>query len=143
MIVPDINLILYAHIAAFPRHDVARAWWEELMNGTEEVGICAPVIFGFVRIATNRRVLNPPLSADDALKLIEAWLSRAHVRFLLPAPRHLSTAFRLVRAVGTAADLTTDAQIAALAIEYQAEVHSNDSDFGRFAGLRWSNPLAP
>lgn len=60
---------------------------------------------------------------------------------LTPGPRHLEVAFRLLRSIGTAGNLTTDAQIAAFAIENQAEVHSNDADFGRFEGLRWANPL--
>ena len=143
MIVPDINLLLYAHVTAFPQHAAARTWWEALMNGNDEVGICAPVVFGFLRIATNRRVLDPPVSIDAAVAFVEAWLSRPNVRFLSPGPRHLSTAFALLRRMGTVADLTTDAQIAAMALEYQGEVHANDADFGRFAGLRWVNPLAP
>ena len=68
---------------------------------------------------------------------------RPCVRFLAPGPRHLEIAFRLLRHLGTAANLTTDAQLAALAIEHQAELHSSDADFGRFPELRWRNPLAP
>jgi hypothetical protein len=69
------------------------------------------------------------------------WLDRSHVRLLLPGPRHLAIAFGLLRELGTGSNLTTDARLAALAIEHQAELHSNDGDFGRFAGLRWVNPL--
>lgn len=141
MIVPDTNLLLYANIDAFPEHGAARAWWEERLNGENEIGLAGPALFGFVRIATNPRVFDPPLSADDCLARVESWLERPQVDFLLPGPRHLDIAFRLLRHLGVAANLTTDAQLAALAIEYQAELHSNDADFGRFPQLRWINPL--
>jgi toxin-antitoxin system PIN domain toxin len=142
MIVPDVNLLLYATLSAFPEHARARLWWEALLNGDDEVGLAAPALFGFLRISTNPRVFDPPLSVERALAHAESWLTRPLVRFLLPGPRHLEIAFRLFREVGTAANLTTDAQLAALAIEYQAELHSNDTDFGRFSQLRWVNPLA-
>ena len=142
MIVPDVNLLLYAHVSAFAEHAKARAWWEGLLNGRTEVGIGGPALFGFLRLATNRRVLDPPMSVEEALTRIETWWRRPHVRVLHPGPRHLELAFGLLRRLGTAADLTTDAQLAALAIEHQAEVHSNDADFGRFPQLRWVNPLA-
>ena len=142
MIVPDVNLLLYAHITSFAEHVRARRWWERLMAGDREVGVAGPAIFGFVRLVTNRRVLDRPLDVADALARVEEWLDRPHVHFVQPGPRHLKIAFDLLRDVGAAANLTTDAQLAALAIEHQAELHSNDSDFGRFPRLRWSNPLA-
>jgi uncharacterized protein len=141
VIVPDVNLVLYAHIDAFAQHAQARAWWQGLLNGRTEVGIGAPVLFGFLRLATNRRVLESPMSVEDALSNVERWLGRRHVRVLHPGPRHLEIAFGLLRRLGTAANLTTDTQLAALAIEHQGELHSNDGDFGRFAQLRWVNPL--
>jgi uncharacterized protein len=76
-----------------------------------------------------------------ALTHVEEWLARPHVHFLQPGPRHLEIAFGLLRQAGVAANLTTDAQLAALAIEHQGEVHSNDADFARFPRLRWSNPI--
>jgi uncharacterized protein len=141
MVVPDINLLLYAHVSAFRQHRAARKWWETLLAGREEVGIASPALFGFVRLATNRRVLDPPMEVDGALDRVEAWFSRPQVRFLQPGPRHLEVASRLLRALGAAGNLTTDAQLAALAIENQAELHSNDSDFARFPDLRWVDPL--
>lgn len=141
MVVPDVNLLLYAHVSAFRQHRAAKKWWETLLAGREEVGITSPALFGFIRLATNRRVLDPPMEVDGALERVEAWLSRAQVRFLQPGPRHLEIAVRLLRALGAAGNLTTDAQLAALAIEHQAELHSNDSDFARFPGLRWVDPL--
>ena len=141
MIIPDVNLLLYAHVAAFPEHDQTRRWWEALLNGARDVGIAGPALFGFVRLASNPRVLNPPMDVGQSLTRVEEWLTRPHVRFIQPGPRHLEIAFGLLRHTGAAAQLTTDAQLAALAIEWQGEVHSNDTDFGRFPGLRWVNPI--
>ncbi len=142
MIIPDVNLLLYAEIAAFPEHPAARRWWENLLDGRDEVGIAAVAMFGFIRLATNPRVFSPPLAVDDALDRVERWLTQPHVRVVVPGPRHIEIAFRLLRALGTAANLTTDTQLAAFAIENGATLCSNDSDFGRFAGLSWTNPLA-
>jgi hypothetical protein len=141
VIVPDVNLLLYAHVTTFPEHPAARRWWEALMNGDEPVGVAAPALFGFVRIATSARVFDPPLAVDAALLRVEAWLERPHVRMLVPGSRHVELTFSLLRGLGAGGNLTTDAQLAALAIEHQAELHSNDVDFGRFEGLRWVNPL--
>lgn len=142
MIVPDVNLLLYAQISGFSQHRHARAWWERALNDRVPVGLPAPALFGFLRIATHPRVLEEPMAVDDALDRIEAWLSRPQVRLLVPGPRHLELAFGLLRTLGAGGSLTTDVQLAALAIEHQAELHSNDLDFGRFPGLRWVDPLA-
>jgi len=141
MVVADVNLLLYAHVTGFRQHRAAKKWWEALLAGREQVGIAGPALFGFVRLATNRRVLDPPMDVEGALERVESWLSRAQVRFLQPGPRHLEIAFRLLRELGAAGNLTTDVQLAALAIENQAELHSNDSDFARFPDLRWVDPL--
>ncbi len=142
MIVPDINLLLYATISGFPEHTRARRWWEGLLTSNREVAFTGPVLFGFVRICTNPRIFDRPLAVDDALERIQEFLDQPMVRFLLPGPRHLDIAFRLLRHLGTAGHLTTDVQLAAHAIENQGEVHSNDGDFARFPDLRWTNPLA-
>jgi toxin-antitoxin system PIN domain toxin len=142
LILPDVNVLVYAHVAAFPEHDRARRWWEAVLNGNRAVGLAGPALFGFIRIATNARVLDPPMTVAAAIGTVEGWLERTHVHLLHPGPRHLEIAFGLLREAGTAANLTTDAQLAALAIESQGEVHSNDVDFARFPQLRWVNPIA-
>lgn len=142
MIVVDINLLLYAVITGFPQHAKARTWWEETLNGTREVGLAAPALFGFLRISTNPRVMTSPMAVEAAVGNVRGWLERPQVRFLLPGPRHLEIAFELLQGLGTAGNLTTDVQFAALAIEHQAELCSNDSDFARFPQLQWVNPLA-
>jgi uncharacterized protein len=142
VIVPDVNLLLYAVVSAFPQHKAAHAWWEETINSSAEIGLTSPAIFGFVRIATNPRVLSPPLTVDAATGYVSAWLGQPNVSHLTPGPRHVDLAFGLLHGVGTGGNLTTDVQLAAFAFEYDAELLSNDTDFGRFPGLRWRNPLA-
>ncbi|WP_336087092.1 type II toxin-antitoxin system VapC family toxin [Nocardia sp. SSK8] len=143
MIVPDVNLLLYATISVYPQHEAAKSWWEDAINSGEEIGLAAPAVFGFIRIATNPRVMSPPMSIDTALDFVSDWLRQPNVSHVVPGPRHLEIAFELLRKEGTGANLTTDAQLAALAIEYDAEMVSNDSDFARFGQLRWRNPLQP
>jgi toxin-antitoxin system PIN domain toxin len=141
VIVVDVNLLLYAVVTGFPQHVVARDWWERTLDEPIEVALAAPAIFGFLRIGTNPRVLTSPLPIADALDYVRQWLARPQVRFLTPGPRHLEIAFDLLRGLGTAANLTTGCQLAALAVENGAELASNDTDFGRFPGLTWRNPL--
>jgi hypothetical protein len=117
VIVPDVNLLLCAHLAAFREHARSKAWWERALNGSTPIGIAAPALFGFVRLATNRRVHEPPMNVDAALAHVDAWLARPHVQFLVPGPRHLQIAFALLRRLGAAANLTTDVQLAAFALE--------------------------
>ena len=141
MILPDINLLVYAHNELAPLHRAARAWWEELMNREAAIGIPWAVAFGFVRLVTHRSVLVDPLLPVAALACVESWFERPYVQALDPGPRHLAITRGLFESTGVAAGLTTDTHLAALAIEYGAEVHSNDRDFDRFPGLRWRNPL--
>ncbi len=142
MIIPDVNLLLYAEIDAFPQHAAARRWWEGVLNGDRAVGIPTVCVFGFLRIGTNRRVFADPLPVDDAIARVRGWIERGNVTVVTPGTRHLDVAFSLLSRLGTGANLTTDVQIAAHAIELNAEVCSNDADFARFEGLRWTNPLA-
>jgi len=141
MIVVDVNLLLYAVISGFPQHEPARAWWEETLNGSQEVGLTSPAVFGFLRIATNPRVLTNPMPVANAIGHVRRWLDQPNVRFLVPGSQHLELAFEMLEAAGTAGNLTTDVQLAAFALEQEAELNSNDSDFGRFSALRWVNPL--
>ncbi len=142
MIVPDINLLVYAHNTEAPQHARARAWWVDLMTREEPVGIPWVVVLGFVRVTTHARVLRSPLSPAGSLALVRSFLLRDHVRVLEPGPRHLDVLEGNFAASGAAGSLATDAHIAALAMEHNAEVHSNDADFARFPGLRLHNPIA-
>ncbi len=141
MIVPDVNLLLYAHDEVAPLHPSALHWWGRLLNGTERVGIPWVVAIGFVRLATHPSALAHPRSPEEAIDYLDEWFRLPHVTPLNPGRQHLTLVRRALDAAGVGGNLATDAHIAALAIEYQAEVHSNDSDFSRFPGLRWRNPL--
>ena len=118
MILPDINLLVYAYNRHAPHH------------------VC-----GFVRLMTHPAVLVDPLDPGRTLLHVRSWVERPLVEVLEPGPRHLEIFERLLESLGVAANLTTDAHLAAIAIEHQCELHSNDADFTRFAGLRWRNPL--
>jgi toxin-antitoxin system PIN domain toxin len=142
MIAVDLNLLLYAHNAAVPQHAAARAWWETLMNGAADIGLPEPVLFGFLRVTTQRGILAVPLATGDALAIIRGWLEWPRVRVLYGTPGSVRRALDLAAALGVAGRLTTDLQIAALALEYRATLHSADTDFARMPGLRWKNPLA-
>jgi toxin-antitoxin system PIN domain toxin len=141
VIVPDVNLLLYAHVDAFPQHARARAWWEATLSGSAPVGLPDVVVFGFLRLATSRRVFAEPMTAAAAVATVRSWLAVPGVRSLPPGPRHLSIALDLVLAVGTAGALTTDIQLAAHALETGATLATNDADFRRFPGLRLTNPV--
>ncbi|MEI2775482.1 MAG: type II toxin-antitoxin system VapC family toxin [Tetrasphaera sp.] len=141
MIVPDVNVLVYAVFDGYPLHARAAAWLSEIFSGSEDVGLTGPALFGFVRLGTSSRVHEHPLTVAQAGEYVREWLLRPQARFLAPGPRHVELALGLLQGVGTGGNLTTDAQLAAYAIEFGGTIHSNDSDFGRFPGVRWVDPL--
>lgn len=142
MIVPDVNVVIHAYNSDSPAHERARAWWERTLSDPRPVALAWSVVLGYIRITTHTRVLRRPLGPEEACRHVESWLAQPQVFLLHPGDRHASILFTLLRQLGTAGNLTTDAHLAALAIEHQAEVASSDADFARFPGLRWNNPLA-
>lgn len=142
MILPDINLLVYAYNEDAPFHAAAKAWWERYLSGSEPVALTWVVMLGFVRLMSSRRVLVDPMSAGEAVKCCRAWLAQPNTRIVTPGPTHLDVLTTLLAGPSISANLVTDAHLAALAIEHQAELHSNDSDFSRFSGLKWRNPVA-
>jgi toxin-antitoxin system PIN domain toxin len=141
MIVPDVNLLVYAYNSDAPGHEQAQQWWADLMNGHQDVGLPWAVSLGFIRLMTNVKVLTDPLTAGEALFHVKSWLERTQVSILNPGPRHLQILDNFAEQQLLASNLTIDAHLAALAIENNAELHSNDADFFRFPGLRHRNPL--
>ena len=141
MIVPDVNLLVYAYNEVAPQHADARSWWEDHLNGTRPVGIPWAVLFGFVRLMTHPAVLVEPMAPGTVMDRVEGWFTTDAARMLEPGARHLRVARELFDATGVAGRLTTDTHLAALAIEHRAELHSNDRDFERFPGLQLFNPL--
>lgn len=141
MIIPDANLLLYAYDESSPFHERAKAWCEEVMSGPSPLSLLPSVVFGFVRIATHPRVFKDPLSVSEAADHVRSWLARRHVQLHEMLPEDVACGLGLLEAAGTAGNLTTDAQIAAVALRLDAEVHTSDLDFGRFPKVRCLNPL--
>lgn len=141
MIVPDTNLLLYAVVDGFAEHEKARTWWESTLSGREDVGFAPVVLHGFLRLATSSRVLDAPMTPRQASQVVTGWLDRSAARVLVPDEPHLRLVMELLIAVGTAGNLSTDAQIAAHALQHGAVVASNDTDFARFPQLSVVNPL--
>lgn len=141
MILVDANILLYAEDSLHPRHEQARAWWDAQLSGNEIVCLCWTVLCAFIRIATNPRVFENPLSLEQAAARVQGWLDQPCTRLIHPTERHWIV-FQQVLADGQAlANLVTDAHLAALAIEHGCELASTDSDFARFPKLKWKNPL--
>ncbi len=141
MKLPDLNLLIYAIDESARPHAAARRWWNRLLSGNETVGLSWSVLLGFVRLTTNPQIVQAPMAVDEALDYVDTWLAHPDTTVLDPTPRHANVLRDLLRDLGTAGNLVTDAHLAALAIEHGAELHSADRDFGRFPGLRWVNPL--
>jgi hypothetical protein len=141
MTIPDINLLVYAYNRADANHAPARAWWEELLNTVRPVGLPWIVASGFVRVMTHPRVLENPMPVAMATRQVRLWLEQPSVVVVEPGKRFPELFLGFLDRLGTGGNLTTDAYLAALAVEHQAELNSNDSDFSRFSGLRWRNPL--
>lgn len=141
MILPDINLLIYAHNQVAPQHAKARDWWEECMNGRTTIGLPWLVVSGFIRLMTHPRVLKIPMEITEAIKQTQIWLKQPPVRVIHAGSAFGGLFYSYLEQLGAGGNLTTDAQLAALAVEHQAELHSCDTDFARFSGLRWRNPL--
>jgi toxin-antitoxin system PIN domain toxin len=142
MIVPDVNLLLYACDSASPLHARAAQWWQECLSGSEPVGLAPVVIFGFIRVGTNRKAFLKPMTCAEAAGQVRSWLNQPVAQVLVPGPQHFEQVISLLQSAGATGDLVTDAQIAALAMEHGAVVHTTDADFVRFSGLRWFNPIS-
>lgn len=142
MIIPDINLLVYAHNEQALLHAKARAWWEDCLNGSAPVGLTWIAMSGFIRLMTHPRVLEKPMPINTAVGHVREWLQQPPVRILQPGSQFADLFLDALLAVGAGGNLTTVAQLAALALEHQAELQSADADFSRFPGLRWRNPLA-
>jgi toxin-antitoxin system PIN domain toxin len=141
VIIPDLNLLVYAYNRADQNHPSARSWWESSINAGTPIGLSWIVVSGFIRIMTHSRVLEDPMPTAMATATVRTWLKQPSVLVLEPGERFAAFFLQFIEDLGTGGNLTTDAFLAALTIENQAELHSNDADFSRFKGLRWTNPL--
>ncbi|MGF1679230.1 MAG: TA system VapC family ribonuclease toxin [Candidatus Methylacidiphilales bacterium] len=141
MILPDANLLLYAYDAASPHHPRAKKWWELVLSGDEPVGLCAAVVMAFIRLGTHPRVFENPFTVGEASGHIRSWLKQPICDFIIFEEMDFQRSIELLEDAGTGGNLTTDSQLAALALRLKATVYSADTDFARFPKLRWVNPL--
>lgn len=142
MIIIDVNLLIYSVNEDSPDHQKAKSWLESAISGTETVGLPWIVLLAFLRLTTRPGLFRRPLSVETAFELVGAWLQQPFVTVPEPTARHLQTMRDLILPLGTAGNLTSDAYLAALAVEHGAELCSTDGDFARFHRVRWRNPLA-
>lgn len=142
MILVDANILIYAVDRDSPHHAPARRWLEGMLSGSEPVGIAWIAALAFVRITTHPAVMRKPISAENAIRYVDGWVRQPCVKLIGPGEKHWPILRSLLTASGTAGNLTSDAHLAALAIEHGATVASADNDFRRFAGLTHLNPLA-
>ena len=141
MIILDANILLYAYDSGSPHHAKARSWIEHVFSGATPIGLPWQTAGAFLRIMTNPRLPGERFSLQDAVQVVDRWLEQPNVRLLVPGDDHWPL-FRQMIVEGQApGPLITDAQLAALTIEYGGVLHTTDRDFARFPGLRWKNPL--
>ncbi len=142
MILIDANLLLYAINEDAPLHRRAKSWLEATLSGGETVGLPWTVLLAVLRLTTRAGIFLTPLTVQSAFEIIDTWLSQPSVTAVDPTAKHLRILRDLLLPLGAGGNLTSDAHLAALAIEYGAELCSADSDFARFPRLRWRNPLS-
>ena len=142
MIIPDANVLIYAHDEVSPWHDKARAWWEGVLSDSEPVGIPWVVVLAVTRLLTHPTICENPLSVPQVRSMIENWISFPQVRLIHLSENALSRFFDLLEEAGTGGNLSTDALIALHCLEHSAIIASNDRDFDRFAGVKRINPIA-
>lgn len=141
MILVDANILIYAHLASFPQHQVSRDWLDQQLNGTGKVGLPWPSVLAFLRISTNPRLYSRPEPMADAWRQALDWLALDVVWVPEPTDRHAEFLGELLAVPGVHGNLVSDAHLAALAMEHGLTLCSADGDFARFPGLRWLNPL--
>lgn len=142
MILVDVNLLIYAIDADSLHHSTARRWLEQTLSGTTPVGLAWIVLLAFLRITTHASIMRNPLSTEEALAFIDSWLRQPYVSLIIPGEKHWPILRNLLLSTGTAGNLTSDAHLAALALEHGYSIYSADSDFKRFPGINHINPLA-
>lgn len=141
MIVLDANILLYAYDSGSSKHKAARAFVEDAFSQAEPVGLPWQTVAAFLRIITNTRLPGERFSLKDAVTVVDHWLEQPNVRLLVPGEDHWPLLRRMIVEGQAPGTLVSDAQIAALTIEYGGSLQTTDRDFARFPGLRWENPL--
>jgi hypothetical protein len=141
VILIDANVLIYAIDQDSPHHTRARTWLEETLSGDTWVGLPWVVILAFIRVTTRPGIVRNPLRPEQAIAFVDSWLRQPYLTAVGPGEHHWRILSNLLRASGTAGNLTSDAHVAALALEHGCAVVSADSDFRRFPGVTLVNPL--
>ena len=141
MILPDVNVLVYAHREDSPNHRAYREWLESAINSDQAYGITDIVLSGFLRVVTHPRVFNPPSTIEQALAFVHDVRNQPNCVIIRPGPRHWAIFEELCRAANVKGNLVPDAFLAALAIESGSEWITTDRDYSRFPGLSWRHPL--
>ena len=141
MILPDVNVLIYAFRQGVPHHEVCRRWLDRVVRDETRFGISPLSLAAVVRVTTNPRTYATPSSIESAFKFCDNLLAQPHCQVVEPGERHFEIFKRLCIETGTRGPLVTDAALAALAIEHGATLCTTDRDFARFPGLRTLNPL--
>ena len=142
MILIDANLLVYSSVTSLAQHGSAKSWLDKRLNGAAPVGIPWSSLSGFLRLVTNPRIFDPPVSPGVAWTVAEYWLDCAPVWVPQPGERFRSILGSMYDRVAPQGNLVPDAHLAALAIEHGLTLCSTDGDFARFPELKWENPLA-
>jgi uncharacterized protein len=142
VILVDANLLLYAEDSLSEHHEAARVWWDQQLSGTPPVCLCWRVLVAFIRIGTNLRLHQRPLTISESIERVQSWLDQPCVRMIRPGDEHWAIFQRMLRSGKAVGNLVSDAHLAALAIEHGCTLQSTDGDFARFKGLKWNNPIA-
>lgn len=140
MILVDANLLLYAEDSLSDRHEASRSWWDEQLSGADPVCLCWPVLKAFVRIGTNPRLHQRPLTLKEACERVQSWLEQPSVRLIHPTEHHWSLLQMMLHEGHAVGNLVSDAHLAALAVEHNCTLQSTDTDFARFPKLKWNDP---
>ncbi len=144
MLLPDVNVLIYAHFEDVVAEQAEYArWLTRLATGSEPFALSVLVLSGFIRIATNSRIFDPPSTLEGAFTFVSSLVERPTARIVGPGPDHLEIFERLCREAGATGKLVADAQHAAVAVEHGCTMVTTDADFSRFAGVRWQHPLRP
>lgn len=141
MIIPDANLLIYAHDERSHHHHAAHQWWTQTLSGLEPVGIPWVVVLAFTRLMTHPQICANPLSVEQVRGITQGWMDCPQVRLISLGENALGRFYDLLEEAGLGGNLSTDALIALHALEHSATVYSNDQDFDRFGGVRRINPL--
>jgi toxin-antitoxin system PIN domain toxin len=143
MILPDVNVLIYAFRRDVPEHATCRAWLHAVIAGDQRFGISPLALSALVRITTSARFYPSRSSLEEAFGYCEDLTGQPHCQIVEPGERHWDIFRRLCIETDMRGRRVTDAWFAALAIEWGCEWITLDRDFARFPGLKWSAPAAP